>query len=108
VNWNKLNGKLTDSVAGLVVADFNGDGYADVAMSTAPRRLRPGMWWVSWGGTSDWQPLNASNTPLTAVAAVGSFDDTPGVDVLLWSDNFLEIMSSGSGSAQRQSNQDMR
>ena len=108
VNWSRLNSRLTDSVAGLVVADFDGDGHADIAMSTSPRRGVPGMWWVSWGGASEWRPLHVSNTPLTAAAAVGSFDESAGADVLLWSDNFLEIVSNGFGNAHRQSNQDMR
>jgi hypothetical protein len=110
VNWNRLRSRLTNSVAGLVLADFNGDGVTDIAMSTFVRERGSPMWmWlVSWGGTSDWTPLRLANTPLTAAAAVGSFDDNAGADVLLWSDNFLEIVANGFGNARRQSNQDMR
>ena len=31
-NWTRLRARLTDSVAGLMVADFNGDGKPDVAL----------------------------------------------------------------------------
>jgi hypothetical protein len=46
-NWRLLRSALTTSVDGLVVADFDGDGYADVARSN-------GLTWEyaarGWGG----------------------------------------------------------
>ena len=68
----RLNSRLTDSVAGLVVADFDGDGHADIRSRTSPRG-RPGDVVVSSGHDSEWRPLHVSNTPLHRRCGRGIF-----------------------------------
>jgi hypothetical protein len=114
--WTPLRAKLTDSVNGLTVADFNGDGRADVARSISLL----GLWQVSWGGTDDWTTLRADSRPLSSMPAIGRFDATPGADVLNWAPsrgpiynvllghNALDIASGGAGAFQDHSRQDMR
>lgn len=106
--WTFLRSRLTDSVANVVVADFDGDGRADVA--TASLSLSGFVWRLNWkiayAGTSDW-----TTTPLPPqqpLAAVGRFGGPAGADVLLWHGNYLDIVAAGTGPAQRQSRQDMR
>src|SRR5215831_4281460 len=107
VNWSFLRPRLTDSVAGLIVADFNGDGRADIARSDCS--LFGGCdWQVSYGGAGDWTTLRSGIGSLVSAAAIGRFDGEAGADVLLWHDNYLAISSRGSGASQRHSNQDMR
>jgi hypothetical protein len=105
--WQPLRAKLTDSVANLTVADFNGDHRADVATSSG---WHPGVhvWQVSYGGTSDWTTLRSAVEPLTSAAAIGRFDGNASADVLLWHDNYLDIASRGSVEPHRHSLQDMR
>ena len=101
--WTALRAKLTASVAGLIVADFDGNGHADVAQASPTAAGL--MWKVSHDGTGDWK---GTLLPLQAVAAVGGFDSTPGADVLQWHDHYLDISSDGVGAAHRQSRQDMQ
>jgi hypothetical protein len=102
--WTPLRPKLSDSVASLVVADFNGDGRVDVATSSCS--LLYGC--VSYSGTGDWVSLLPSSVlPLSSAVAIGRFNGNAGVDVLMWHDNYLEIVS-GPGAPHRQSRQDMR
>jgi hypothetical protein len=116
--WAPLRAKLTNSVAGLTVADFNGDGRADVGASS---RLITGshIWRVSWGGVSNWATLRAAGPPLSSAPAIGRFDGAPGADVLTWAPggsaisgilgfNAFDIASGGAGAFQRHSRQDMR
>jgi hypothetical protein len=106
VGWKTLRSRLTNNVAGLIVADFNGDGRADIATSTCI--LTQCVWKVSYSGTGDWTTLRLGNVPLGASVAIGRFDINRGADVLLWQDNYLTIASGGSGTPRRHSNQDMR
>jgi len=118
--WTRLRPALADKVNDLVVADFIGDGRADVASST-----RDGLyhdWRISSDGMSNWAPLrNNAIAALTAVPAISQFDARAGADVLFWpgqyafdmgrpvlrEENYFDIASSGTGSA-RHSRHDMR
>jgi hypothetical protein len=111
--WAPLRAKLRDSVAPLTVADFDGDGRADVVALEI--RVLDGVidltvatvyyWLVSRSGTDDWTPLRGD---FSLPAAIGRFDDVPGADLLFWHGNTLNIASGGSGVSIPQSRQDMR
>src|SRR5262249_23495392 len=102
--FQPLPHKLTSSVAGLIVADFNGDRRADVA--TAGIDFPSGLVWkISYGGVEDW---TQSPLPRNSIVAVGRFDGKAGADLLLWHDDYLDIVPGGSGASARQSRQDMR
>jgi hypothetical protein len=94
-------------VANLVVADFDGDGRADVATST---QLSASSfdWKVSDNGAGGWSTLRILTVPLSSAAAVGRFDGDASADVLLWHNYFLEITAGGAGTRVRHSRQDMR
>jgi hypothetical protein len=124
-----LQQALTDSVDGLFVADFNGDGFADVAMASSSNASNDTWTWgFSYYGFQPWQYhtitpgtnatieqcsfLNpdASGNP-GVLAAIGRFSGTTSSDILLWGDantNNLCIVPGGIGTALRQSRQDMR
>ena len=104
--WTPLRAKLTDSVAGLIVADFNGDRRADVATSSG--LLNIFVWKVSYSGTDDWTTLRTASRPLASVAAVGRFDGNASADVLLWHSDYLDIATRGAGNSNRHSREDMR
>jgi hypothetical protein len=105
--WDPLREKLTDSVAYLLVADFDGDQRADVATST--RTSFGGFEWkVSDNGAGGWTPLLTASVPLTSAPAIGRFDGDLSADVLLWHTNYLDITAGGKGSAVRHSREDMR
>jgi hypothetical protein len=102
-SWTPLRPELTKTMAGLIAADFDGNGKTDIAQfdtSTMPVTIR-----VSFDGKGDWQTLNIAPS---SIAAIGRFDNARGADILIWTDNYLSALSSGSGSAARQSRQDMR
>ncbi len=100
--WTPLRSRLTNRMAGLFAADFDGDGITDIARFN--NASTPSMS-VSRNGRSDWQTLN---TGLKSFFAIGQFDDNRGADILTWSSNFWQALSGGSGSPKRQSRQDMR
>ena len=135
-NWTPLPVSLTSTVDGLVVADFNGDGIADVAkignmnFSLLPFGVSVLSWnWMfSYDGASGWtshqitpttsgpEPCSLTftvsqfeNAPL--LAAIAPFAGNPGEDILLWGssggNNFC-LVPGGTGDARRQSRQDMR
>jgi hypothetical protein len=96
--WQPLGVALTQTVDGLVVADFNGDGIADVGMPCSSG-LAPGWQiWYGGGGAQGWSTCNTFASPLNAVncllsispcitlanGAVGRFNGGPGADILLW------------------------
>jgi hypothetical protein len=107
--WSPLPHALTSSVQGLIVADFNGDGRADIA-TVVPRftgGLATTVLQVSFGGTSDWITLRTFGWPLS-VASIGDFNGSHTVDMLIWHENYLDISSGGTGAPQRWSQYDMR
>lgn len=115
-DWTPLPVTLTNSLTGLVVADFDGDGNADIATSTPVIGFGTFVawnWLFSRDGSSGWTTRSFAPTPITAAAAIGFFDSNPGADVLLWGDrsspDTLSIASGGDPSTlQRQSNEEMR
>ena len=107
VNWTRLRSKLTDTVAGLVVADFDGDGRADVIR---PRLAGPAgglIWDMSKDGIGDWKPVWPVTARVGSVDAIGKFDSVKGIDALFWKDNLLEIISA-SGRPRVHSRADLR
>jgi hypothetical protein len=106
VNWTRLRDKLSDSVAGLLVADFDGDGRADVVKVSFvfPSGLE---WQISRDGTGDWKPLRLDQ-PSKQVAAVGHFGLRRGSDMLLWNGDSLDISPGGSATPFRFSANEMR
>ncbi len=94
-----LREALTKTMAGLIIADFNGNGRADIATAYGKS--------VSYDGRGNWTDLPAR--PGT-FAAIGRFDANPGSDILFYwtNDNHLGIQSSGVGAPQRYSTQHMR
>jgi FG-GAP-like repeat len=104
--WTLLGPKFADSLNGLIVANFNGQGHDDIARFV-PVQVGAYELQVSYEGTSNWQTIRSLPSG-TSFAGLGRFDDQPGADFLIWADNYLQILSSGTGQAQRHSRQDMR
>jgi hypothetical protein len=104
--WTPLRSKLTNSMDGLIAADFDGDRITDLALfSPYPR---PPHWVVSLDGRTDFQQAPPGlQEALSHAIALGKFDDRPGTDVLYWQENFW-MLGSFFGGPQRQSRQDMR
>jgi hypothetical protein len=98
--WKPLRSALTATMAGLVVADFDGDGLDDIAT------VGPGAWRVSKDGVNDWTPLNTAANFLVA----GRFDQqrSQGSDILTWNGNGIFMLPAGTGASQQQSRQNMR
>ncbi len=124
-------------VDALVVADFNGDGRADVAtpsaidLQTAAFTTPPVFdvngytWKIAYGGVENWTTHRITPTAgcrldgfyqavledAGLVAAVGRFNDGAAADLLLWgsgnASNFC-IVEGMVGALARQSRQDMR
>jgi hypothetical protein len=118
-SWKALRPALSSNVNGLVVADFNGDGVADVAANCD----HPTCWRISYRGFEDWREFSQ---PYGLVgpefAGVGHFLGHIEADVLSWnvSNQFwmcdmhvgqetqLCLSVGAITSAQRYSTQDMR
>jgi hypothetical protein len=98
--WKPLRSALTNTMAGLVVADFDGDGLDDIAMVGASQ------WKVSKDGVDDWTPLYTA----TNFLAAGRFDQqrSRGSDILTWNGNGVDMLPEGTGAPQQQSRQNMR
>jgi hypothetical protein len=73
--WEDLHASLTGTLAGVVVADFTGDGVADLARSSGD------WWWISKGGRAAWEKLRSAQVPGLGnignlrLFPVGHFDD---------------------------------
>ncbi len=84
--WIALHPSLSGPLAGVIVADFTGDGKADLAKSPI------GGWWISSAGMAGWTKLRSTpfpaNLTLTSLIGqpVGRFDNGDvTADVVLWS-----------------------
>lgn len=112
--WSGINAKLTDTVDGLVAADFDGDGVFDIASTASVvTNSSSSSWVVSRNARTAFFPLRSATIRIDQTAAIGHFDDDGstqlrGADVLLWDSNSLDIVSSGVGAQVLQSRQDMR
>ena len=130
-DWIPLPVSLTNSLFDLYVADFDGDGNADIAQAWAlthdsTGRLIRWQWLFSNDASEGWTShtvtptnscpelgpqINASLRPY--VAAVGRFGGNIGSDVLIWGGNDswgneLCILPGGTGAAMLESRQQMR
>lgn len=99
--WQEHGPARTDSLTGLVVADFNGDGFADVAKTV------PSRWLFSSHGTADWSVLRSASTSL-ALQPIGRFDHDATSDVILWDGRHFDYAPSGRNPLANLSRQDMR
>jgi hypothetical protein len=98
-----LRPALTPTVDGLVVADFDGDHFADVAAGIA------GTWSYSSAGRGDFVGLRpASQGQDIAALPVGRFDGDARADVLVWSGRHLAIASGAREPVTTLSRQQMR
>jgi hypothetical protein len=95
---------LTTTVDGLFVADFNGDGVADVAGACDANTV--GCWHTSYGGVQDWY-YTTLGTVGPHVAGVGRFLGQAEADVLAWNDTDFWISVGGISPLTRHSSQDM-
>lgn len=84
--WIALHPSLSGSLAGVIAADFTGDGKSDLARSPI------GGWWISAAGMAGWTKLRSTPFPsdpsMTSILGkpVGRFyDGNSSADVVLWS-----------------------
>jgi len=94
----------TRSVLGLIVADFDGDGFDDVARTNS---LSPRWEYTSPGRTVHWAPLRTDSSSL-GDHPVGRFDGDRTADVILWNDTGFDYAASGRNPLKPLSRQHMR
>jgi FG-GAP-like repeat len=113
VNWQPLQSALADTVEALYVADFNGDGQADVATS-----CDHGCWKISYRGAEPWHVVaHEYGLNQVTVAGIGHFLGLSDDDVLMFnllhivdpdvSERVLFIAAGGVAPFQRYSRQEM-
>lgn len=100
--WEPLGPALTSSMSGLVVADFDGNGIADIARSTSSG------WQYASGAVAPFTSLRTGVLPALASLPIGRFDVGPTADVLTWNDNHFAISPSGHNPVTTWSRQTMR
>ena len=87
--WEPMPVTLSNTANGLIVADFNGDGVADVGRWCGSNDGANAGWEISYGASLTWSACNswpapANNTLFLANGAVGHFSGGSGADILLW------------------------
>jgi hypothetical protein len=102
-NWVHLQRALTNTVDGLVAADFNGDGFADIGMSCGS-----GCWQISYSGSENWSTYHTLGSLSVVDGGVGHFSRGAGADVLAWDKNEISVVPGGTGVPSKLSSQDMR
>lgn len=106
-SWQPLRTALTNTVDGLVVADFDGDGYADIARQSPIAFFN--LWQYSARGRADFTPLRLGQSDQSiARAPVGRFNGDSKADVLLWSGLDFSIASAARDPIVTLSQQEMR
>jgi hypothetical protein len=110
--WVDLHSSLSGSLAGVVAADFTGDGKSDLARSAS------GSWWVSDAGMKRWIRLRSATVPGVGTIInlmgypVGRFFDGDAIaDVVFWSGTaglHFDYAPGGKGPIKRLSRQAMK
>jgi hypothetical protein len=109
--WQTLQPALGDGTAnGLIVADFDGNGIADVASPCFLLFAFTGLN-ISYGGTQGFsQNCNLGGyglfTPVNG--GLGHFSGGKGTDILIWNGNVIWVVPAGIGVPRALSSQDMR
>jgi hypothetical protein len=109
--WEPLRAAQTNTMNGLIVADFGRTGFSDIVRVTR-RGMGGSLWRISRLGRSAFTDFTF--IPITTPAAVvGRFDeakmtDRRGADILVWDHEAIKILVSGTGAPQSHSRQDMR
>jgi hypothetical protein len=96
-HWQDLGAAQSTDIRLLVVADFDGDGIADVGRyAVSASQFIPPKWFVSKNGVNSFTLLRNAPIPqfLTALP-IGRFDDVAGADVLFWDSLHFRIASGG-------------
>jgi hypothetical protein len=111
--WTALPVSLTNSIDGLSVADFDGDGFADIGMWCGSGGFLGigayGGWQISYRGTQGWSACNKFSSSLSLVGSgIGRFNGGAGADVLVWNGNEFWVIPGGTGTPASLSTQDMR
>lgn len=101
-SWRSIGAAPVTSAGGLVVADFNGDGYMDVAATNGS------AWQFTTPAQSPtWMTLRSASIPIAA-QVIGRFDGNNTADAVVWSGRDLFIAPSGRNPLKQLSRQDMR